>query len=94
MGDTKQNLSAVRLVLLLLQDNYGELLHVLDELVLLRLGDRAVYFNSLKKLKQSPAGLITSQLSGRQSKVTLICVELTEVDNFIMGFGFDWEVIL
>ena len=49
VGDTKQNLSTVCLVLLLLQDNYGELLHVLDELVLLQLGDRAVYFSLLKK---------------------------------------------
>ena len=49
MGDTKQNLSAIRLVLLLLQGDCGGLLHVLVELVLLQLGDRAVGFSLLKK---------------------------------------------
>ena len=38
---TKQKLSAVCLVLLLLQANGGGLLHIRDELVLVQLGDRA-----------------------------------------------------
>ena len=76
------------LVILLLQDSYGELLLLLEELVLLRLGDCSVYFRLLKKLEKSPAGLITGQVSGSHSEVTLIRVELTEVDNFILGYGF------
>ena len=38
---TKQKLSAVCLVLLLLQGDGGGLLHVCDELVLVQIGDRA-----------------------------------------------------
>ena len=62
---------------------------MLGKLVLLGLGDCAVYFSLLKKLEKSPAGLITSQMSGCQSDVTLFRFELTEVDNFILGNGFD-----
>ena len=61
---------------------------MLGELVLLGLVDGAVYFSLLKKLERSPAGLITIQMSGCQSDVTLIRVELTEVDNFILAYGF------
>ena len=59
MGDTEENLSAVLLVLILLQDSSGELLLVLGELVLLGLGYCAVYFSFLKKLERSPDGLIS-----------------------------------
>ena len=61
MGDTKQNLSAVRLVLLLVQGDCGGLLHVLDELVLLHLGDRALGFSLLKKYRKCPVGPIYNQ---------------------------------
>ena len=58
VGDTEQNLSAVFLVLVLLQDSYGELLLMLGELVLL------VYFSFLKKLERSPDGLFIRHMSG------------------------------
>ena len=44
MGDTEQNLNAVLLVLVLLQDSSGQLLLVFGELMLL------VYFSFLNKL--------------------------------------------